>query len=87
MKLIKVTSLSTHSPIYINIDMIGDFYEISAMDELEEMFRVDNPETKNSSSVSKPKHTRIGVVTHNNGGFNVKESIEEILKLIKDQNT
>jgi len=73
MKVIKVTSLSTHSPIYINIDMIGDFYEI--------------PETKNSSSVSKPKHTRIGVVTHNNGGFNVKESIEEILKLIKDQNT
>lgn len=30
------------------------------------------------------KYTNIGVVTHNNGGFNVIESVEEILKLIKE---
>ena len=27
--------------------------------------------------------TKIGVTTHNNGGFEVKESIEEVLKLIE----
>ena len=29
-------------------------------------------------------HTRVGVTTHNNGGFTVKETIEEILKLIQE---
>jgi hypothetical protein len=32
--------------------------------------------------VSKPKHTRLGVVTHNNGGFEVKETPQEIMKKI-----
>jgi hypothetical protein len=63
MYIIKVTSLSTKTPIYININMIGHFFEIE--------------ETK-----SKPKHTRIGVTTHNNGGFEVIESIKEIAKQI-----
>ena len=29
-------------------------------------------------------YTRVGVTTHNNGGFSVKETIEEILKLIQE---
>jgi hypothetical protein len=29
-------------------------------------------------------HTRVGVSTHNNGGFEVKESIKEIQILIKN---
>ncbi len=28
--------------------------------------------------------TSIGVTTHNNGGFKVKESVEEVLKLIRE---
>jgi uncharacterized protein YlzI (FlbEa/FlbD family) len=28
--------------------------------------------------------TSIGVTTHNNGGFKVKETVEEVLKLIKE---
>jgi hypothetical protein len=31
----------------------------------------------------KPAHTRLGVVTHNNGGFEVEESTSEILEMIK----
>ncbi len=69
MRLIKVTPLKGNTPIYINIDMIGHFYEVE--------------ETRSYGSVDKPKHSRIGVTTHNNGGFEVKESEEEILTLIK----
>jgi hypothetical protein len=69
MKVIKLTNLEK-KPIYINIDMIGHFYEVA--------------ETMSYGSVDKPKHTRIGVTTHNNGGFSVSESIEKILKLITE---
>jgi hypothetical protein len=71
MKVIKLTNLDK-KPIYINVDMIGHFYEVA--------------ETRSYGSVDKPKHTHttIGVTTHNNGGFRVIESIEQILKLIKD---
>jgi hypothetical protein len=68
MRLIKVTPLKGNIPIYININMIGHFYEVE--------------ETRSYGSVDKPKHTRIGVTTHNNGGFEVKESVKEISKLI-----
>jgi hypothetical protein len=30
MWVIKVTSLATKTPIYINVDMIGHFYEVEA---------------------------------------------------------
>jgi hypothetical protein len=62
MKLIKVTSLSTGKPIYINIEHIGHLYR---------------------SISSKTEHTRIGVTNHNNGGFEVVESTEQIFKLIE----
>jgi hypothetical protein len=68
MKVIKLTNLSK-KPIYINIEMIGHFYEVE--------------EEKEYGRVTKVAHTRLGVVTHNNGGFNVIETPDEIMKLIK----
>ena len=70
MKLIKVTSLSTKTPIYINIDAIGHFCEVEAEIEY--------------GRVKREKHTVIGATTHNNGGFRVTESVDKILKLIKE---
>jgi hypothetical protein len=78
MKLIKLTSHSDNSPIYINIDEIGHFNE----GEVSKM---------NSNGVFKPeKFTTVGVTTHNNGGFRVKETPEEIIvkiKMIKNANS
>lgn len=70
MWAIKVTSLQDKQPIYINVDMIGHIYEVAA--EI------------NYGRVTKEKHTRIGVTTHNNGGFSVTESISEVLKKINN---
>jgi hypothetical protein len=69
MRLIKVTPLKGNNPIYINVDMIGHFYEVE--------------ETRSYGTVDKPKHSRIGVITHNNGGFEVKESEKELITLIQ----
>ena len=57
MKIIKLTSATGGSDIYVNIDCMGHFYVNG-------------------------KHTLVGVTTHNNGGFRVKETPEEILELI-----
>jgi hypothetical protein len=67
MKTIRVTTLSDKKPIYINIDMIGHLYEMEENDF--------NRETK--------KYTVIGTTTHNNGGFKVIESIQEVFNRIK----
>ena len=67
MKLIKLTSFNTKTPIYINVDMIGHISEV----EETEYTRV----TK--------KYTSVGHLTHNNGGFRVIESVKEIFDLIK----
>lgn len=69
MNIIKLTSLKNNSPIYINVNHIGHFFEVE--------------ETSSYGSIDKPKHTRIGVTTHNNGGFDVKESAEVIISLLK----
>jgi len=71
MKIIKLTSLSTKTPIYINVDMIGHFYEVE--------------EARSYGRVDKEKHTRIGVTTHNNGGFEITETPEVIIKLINKE--
>ena len=68
MRIIKLTSLHDKSPIYINIDVIGHIYEVK--------------EEIKYGKVEKAKHTRIGALTHNNGGFSVIESAEEIFLLI-----
>jgi len=67
MRIIKLTNLQ-QKPIYINVDAIGHLYEIEAEMEY--------------GRVKTEKHTRIGVTTHNNGGFSVIESTEEIFLLI-----
>ncbi len=67
MRTIKVTTLSDKKSIYINIDMIGHLYEIEEKDF--------NREPK--------KYTVIGTTTHNNGGFKVIESIQEVFNRIK----
>ena len=67
MKLIKLTSFYNKTPIYINIDMIGHLYEVEEKDF--------NREPK--------KYTVIGTTTHNNGGFKVIESIQEVFNRIK----
>jgi len=71
MKLIKLTSHKDDSFIYVNINEIGNFNE----GEVSKM---------NSNGVFKPeKFTTVGVTTHNNGGFRVKETPEEIIEKIK----
>ena len=71
MKLIILTSTSLDkSKIYINADYIGHIYIV--------------PEKSNYGRVEKIKHTRVGVVTHNNGGFEVIETPEQIKKLIDE---
>jgi hypothetical protein len=68
MKIIKVTSLKDKSPIYINVEQIGHFYRVS--------------EKKSYGSVDEVEHTRLGVTTHNNGGFSITETTEELMELI-----
>jgi hypothetical protein len=70
MRLIKLTSLQDKSPIYINVDTIGHFYEVK--------------EEIKYGRVEKAKHTRVGALTHNNGGFSVIEDVNKILKLIEE---
>ena len=68
MRIIKLTSLKEKSPIYVNVECIGHFYEVKEKIEY--------------GRVEEEKHTRVGVTTHNNGGFSVMESVDEIVKLI-----
>jgi hypothetical protein len=70
MRLIKLTSLQDKQPIYINVDTIGHFYEVK--------------EEIKYGRVEKAKHTRVGALTHNNGGFSVIEDVNKILKLIEE---
>jgi hypothetical protein len=68
--LIKLT-LGKHEPsgiVYINPDHIGHCYRV--------------PEKTEYSKVI-AEHTRLGVTTHNNGGFVVRETPEQIIKLIE----
>lgn len=66
MKFIKVSSVWDNSPIYINVEHIGHFCSV--------------PEKIEYGRVSEPAYTTISVTTHNNGGFKVKESVEEIIE-------
>jgi hypothetical protein len=70
MRLIKLTSLQDKKPIYINVDTIGHFYEVK--------------EEIKYGRVEKAKHTKVGALTHNNGGFSVIEDVNKILKLIEE---
>jgi hypothetical protein len=69
MKMIKLTSAKDSKPVFINPDFIGHLYEV--------------PEKSRYGSVDEEACTVVGVTTHNNGGFRVKQSVEQILKLIE----
>jgi hypothetical protein len=71
MKFIKLTSLQDKSTIFINPAFIGHIYEVT------EKYKYGRLE----QTVA---HTLVGVTTHNNGGFKVIESIDKILKMIKE---
>lgn len=64
---IELTRTLDSAKIHINAKMIGDIIE----------------ETEVSYTNKNAKYTRVGHLTHNNGGFKVKESKEEIFNLIK----
>jgi hypothetical protein len=69
-RFIKVTSLSNKESIYVNVEELGHFYRV--------------PEKMNFGSVEEVEHTRMGVTTHNNGGFMIVETPKEVLELIKN---
>ncbi len=72
MKLIRLTHYKDGSPIYVNIEHIGHIYQV--------------PEKVYYGRVEDDAHTRVGVITHNNGGFSVAEDVNQILKLIEKAN-
>ena len=69
LRLIKVISSINNRIIYLNVDMIGDIIDVEN--------HIENGKVQ-------PRYTRVGHLTHNNGGYNVKESSEEIFKLINE---
>jgi hypothetical protein len=71
MKIIKVTSLSDKKSVYLNIEAIGHFYTVL--------------EKREYGRLEKVEHTRIGITTHNNGGFEITETPEVIIKLINKE--
>jgi len=68
MKIIKVTSLKDKSSIYVNVEQIGHFFRV--------------PEKMNYGRVEEVEHTRVGVTTHNNGGFSITETPKKLMELI-----
>jgi hypothetical protein len=70
MKFIKLTSLKGKRAVYVNPVHIGHMYRIQ--------------ETILYGRVDEEEHTRVGVVTHNNGGLTVVETPEQIMKLISN---
>ena len=68
MKIIKVTSLKDKSSIYVNVEQIGHFYIV--------------PEKMNYGRVEEVEHTKLGITTHNNGGFAITETPEKLMELI-----
>jgi len=68
MKIIKVTHLKDKLPIYINVEQIGHFYIV--------------PEKMNYGRVEEVEHTRLGITTHNNGGFSITETPKKLMELI-----
>jgi hypothetical protein len=68
MDFIKLTNLQDKQPIFINPASIGHVYEVA--------------ETFNYGRVDKAAHTVVGTTCHNNGGFKVTETAEQIFAYI-----
>lgn len=71
MKLIKLTSINKTGSVYINVEHIGHMYEVK--------------EKVSYGSVDVEAHTVIGTLTHNNGGFKVKETVTQIVNIIESK--
>lgn len=69
MKFIKLTSANDSKSVFINPDFIGHMYTI--------------PEKVAYGQVEEKACTVVGVTTHNNGGFRVIETVDQILKEIE----
>ena len=69
MKFIQLTSYNDNKPIFINPETIGHIYEATNMDRV--------------SLGQYEKYTVVGTTCHNNGGFKVTETTDQIIKLIK----
>ena len=68
MKFIKLTNTKGNQ-VVLNVSHIGHLYPV------EETVGV-------GVSAKKGRYTKIGVTTHNNGGFRVTETVDEITELI-----
>lgn len=70
MKLIKLTTkyLGVKEDLYLNPSHIGHIYDVPEKMEYNRL---------------KERHTRIGCLTHNNGGFEVLETVEEVVNMIE----
>jgi hypothetical protein len=71
---IKLTNLKDKQPIYINVDYIVHLYEVK------------EKRAGGYGYVEEEAHTIIGDVAHNNGGFKVVETLEEIFEQLKKLN-
>jgi hypothetical protein len=65
---IKLTNLKDKKTIYINTDCIGHIY-------------ASNPKIE-YGRIEKEAHTIVGTTTHNNGGFQVIETPEQIFTML-----
>jgi hypothetical protein len=65
---IKLTNLKDKGIIYINTDCIGHVYAVK--------------EKSAYGHVETEAHTVVGVTTHNNGGFQVLETPNEIFSML-----
>jgi hypothetical protein len=70
MNFIKLTYLNNKETIYINPLHIGHIYRTK--------------EKITFGRIEQEEHTIVGTTTHNNGGFKVYETPQEILKLISN---
>ena len=68
-RFIKLTNLKDKQPIYINVDCIGHVY-------------TEKPKIEHGR-VEKEAHTVVGVTTHNNGGFQIIETPNEIFIMLE----
>ena len=67
-RFIKLTNLKDTTIIYINVDCIGHVY-------------TEKPKIEHGR-VEKEAHTVVGTTTHNNGGFQVLETPNEIFSML-----
>jgi hypothetical protein len=70
MKFIKLTSIVNNKPVFINPATIGHLFETT--------------NTNHAAFRKPPIYTSVGTTCQNNGEFKVTESIDEILKMIKE---